>query len=69
MPRDYKLYLEDILDAVPSVENYTGSISFDDFLSNRMQIDAVLFNLQIIGEAAARIPDEIKEQFPSIEWR
>jgi predicted nucleotidyltransferase len=45
MPRDYKLYLEDILQAIDKIENYLGDSSFESFTANPMQVDAVLHNL------------------------
>lgn len=46
---------------------YTENISFDEFTSNSMLIDAVIRNIEIIGEATNRLPDEYKEQCPQID--
>jgi uncharacterized protein with HEPN domain len=69
MPRDYNLYLEDILEAVDKIETYTRSIAFQKFQENSMLVDAVLHNLEIIGEAAKHVPDYLKQDTPEIEWR
>ncbi len=69
MPRDYSLYLEDIRDAATKIRDYIGDISFDEFVSKPLLVDAVLHNLAIIGEAAKQIPEEIRHEHPSIEWR
>jgi len=70
MPRDYRLYLEDILRAAQSIEEYLlGVHSFDNFCADKMRVDAVLRNLEIIGEASKRVPSEIKEKYPAVEWR
>jgi len=58
MPRDYSVYLSDILEAIAKVERYTQGLSFEDWSRDEMRVDAVLRNLEIIGEAVKNIPDE-----------
>lgn len=68
--RDYKIYLNDILKSIKKIEKYTEKInSFNEFKSKEMELDAVIRNLQIIGEAAKNIPLEIKKQNKEIEWK
>jgi uncharacterized protein with HEPN domain len=69
MPRDYTLYLEDILEAIRKVEFYVKGITLEELAGDSMRRDAVLYNLLIIGEAVKAIPDSMKAQYPSIEWR
>ena len=44
MPRDYRLYLEDIVKAIDNIEKYTDGISYSDLNENRMILEAALFN-------------------------
>ncbi len=67
MPRDYRLYLGDILDAIGKIEIYTSDSSFENFIQNGMLVDAVLFNLEIIGEAAGRISQELRFNIGGVE--
>lgn len=69
MSRNYRIYLQDILDAIQKVETYTTGVSFEIFVSESMRLDAVLRNLQIIGEAAKKIPPEIRQKYPDVSWR
>ena len=69
MPRDYRLYLEDILEAITRIERYTNGIDLATFQSDEMRVDAVVRNLEIIGEAAKHIPHSQRDQTPAVEWR
>jgi uncharacterized protein with HEPN domain len=69
MPRDYKLYLEDMLDAIQKVEEYVQGFTFQEFCESDLQVDAVLYNLEIVGEAVKHIPESITAKHPSVEWR
>jgi len=67
--RDYRLYLEDILQAVKQIERYTKGISAKKLRQNKLVIDAVTRNLEIIGEAAKHIPAAIKKKYSDVEWK
>ena len=68
-PRDPKVYFEDILQAIANIEEYTKGMSFEQFSSDRKTQDAVVRNLEVIGEAAKRIPDDVRALHPEIAWR
>lgn len=68
MRRSPKLYVEDILDAITQIESYTKQISLEHFSQDRMRYDAVLRNLEVIGEAVKKLPPELKKEHPKIEW-
>ena len=69
MPRDYKVFLEDILEAIRKVRDYTDGLSLQAFLADAKTFDAVIRNLEIIGEAVKRIPEEIRSLRPEVEWK
>jgi len=56
MPRDSRVYLEDILEATRKITTYTGSLSKAAFLEDEKTIDAVVRNLEVIGEAVKKTP-------------
>ena len=64
-----KARLHHILDAIIEIENYTKNKSNDDFFSNSMFQSACIRQLEIIGEAANRITDEIKLKSVNIKWQ
>lgn len=68
MSRDWTFYLEDILDSARKVMAYTAGMSLDDFRTNTVIYDAVMRNLEIIGEAAKHLPDAAKAMMPDVEW-
>ena len=69
MTRDYRLYVDDILEAIRKIEGYTHSISLDRFSQEEMMIDAVIRNFEIMGEAAKNIPENIRQKFPAVPWK
>jgi len=69
VPRDIGLYLEDMLEAAARLASYTDGLDFGEFAGDPRTIDAVVRNLEILGEAAKRVPDVIRERATEIEWR
>jgi uncharacterized protein with HEPN domain len=69
MPRDFKVYLEDMLEAVRKIRSYTAGLSRETFASDPKTIDAVVHNLEVIGEAGKKLPEEIRSSHPEVEWR
>lgn len=69
MPRDSRIYLEDILDAARKIAAYTGSLSKAAFLEDEKTIDAVVRNLEVIGEAVKKIPEDLRTQHSVVEWK
>ena len=59
--RPVHLLLSDIRESIDNIEQYIKGMSFDAFSRDRRTVDAVVRNLEIIGEAANRLPDEFKE--------
>ncbi len=69
MPRDYKVYLDDILQAADKILMYVEGMTSEKFAKDPKTQDAVVRNLEIIGEAAKKVPPEIREMTPKIEWK
>lgn len=66
--RDWKLFVKDILECIGKIESYIADFSYEDFIKDERTKDAVVRNLEIIGEAANQIPKEIQQKYPEIPW-
>lgn len=63
------VYLDDILESIGHIRDYVKGKSFKDFETDVALQDAVVRRLEIIGEAAKRIPDRIRKKCPKIPWK
>lgn len=68
MPRDWKMRVQDILDAIDKIQRYTIGMSYDSFRTDEKTVDAVVRNFQIIGEVARHIPTYLEERWPQAPW-
>jgi uncharacterized protein with HEPN domain len=69
MFKGFELYLDDILEAIRRVELYAAGKSFEEFSKDLLVQDGVCRNLANIGEAVKRLPAELTDLRPDIEWR
>lgn len=68
MKKDDSVYLRHIVDAITRIEEYTLDIKYEDFLDNHLVQDAVIRQIEIIGEATKNLSEEIKGSNPQIPW-
>ncbi len=69
MIKDYKIYLNDILGAIESIEEFLSGVDFSTFQSDDKTSSAVIRKLEILGEAAKQIPEDIRQKHPHIPWK
>ena len=69
MSRDWRLYWEDLVIGCEKILRYTEGMDSEGFRQDQKTYDAVLRNLEIIGEAAKNLPGAVKSQLPEVEWR
>jgi uncharacterized protein with HEPN domain len=66
--RNWRMRVEDILTSIKKIKEYTQGMSYEQFSADEKTVDAVIRNLEIIGEAAGYIPLEIQEKHPELAW-
>ena len=68
MSRDWTLFLGDIADACRLIQEFTAGMSGESFAGSALAFHATVRNLEIFGEAAKRLPDEVKARMPEVDW-
>ncbi len=68
-PREWRFNIDDMIDAAQKVLTYTHGLDQSGFVASGLHYDATVRNLEIIGEAAAHVPEGIRGHHPDIPWR
>ncbi len=68
MSRDWLLYLDDLTEAAEKIGRFVTDRTLDEFTADETRFDAVLFNLQVIGEAVKHLPETARAAMPEIDW-
>ena len=69
MSRDETLYLADIQESCEKVLRFTKGMTYKEFAQDDLHFDAVLRNLEIIGEAVKNVSEETRQKYPTVKWR
>jgi uncharacterized protein with HEPN domain len=69
MSNEFLDYVEDILDAMGKAEALLEGVTYEQFEADYRINFAVVRALEIVGEAAKRLPDAVRRQYPNIPWR
>ncbi len=67
--RDYRDYLQDIIDSINDIESFTAGMTFEDIIQDKKTINAVIRSIEVMGEAAKKIPNSIRDKNPSVPWK
>lgn len=67
--REWRFYLDDMLRFAKKVRTYSAGIDQETFERDELKYDAILRNLELIGEAATHVPGDVREQHTAIPWR
>jgi uncharacterized protein with HEPN domain len=66
--RDTRLRIEDMLEAIQRIEAHSAGLTADQFRQDQKTFDAVVRNLEVIGEAASHLDDEVTALRPAVPW-
>ena len=69
MPRDYKVSLQDVLQAISDVEEFSAPMTLEQFRNDKKTVHAVVRNLEVIGEAIKRVPPQVRDRHPGVPWQ
>lgn len=69
MKKDDSIYLRHIIDAFMQIEDYMDGVSHDEFFSDKLRQDGVIRQLEIMGEAARNVSEDLRNEYPQIPWR
>ena len=69
MSRNEIMYLQDIAKSCEKILRFTAGLTFTDLIQDEKAYDAVVRNLEIVGDAAKHISEDLRKQLPDIEWR
>jgi len=67
--RDYGDFVQDILDSINDVENFIDGMEFEDFIKDKKTVYSVVRAIEIIGEAAKNVPEQVRKKYPDVPWK
>ncbi len=67
--RSLELFIEDIIEAINKIGQYTKNLNYSEFRENELVVDAVIRNLEVIGEASTHIPENLREKHSNLPWK
>jgi uncharacterized protein with HEPN domain len=69
MKRTWRDYVVDVLTAVEEVQEFTRGMEYEGFTKDKKTVNAVVRSLEVMGEAAKRIPDDVRQRYPDVPWK
>jgi uncharacterized protein with HEPN domain len=67
--RDWRLYADDIIESCGKIRRFIAGMTFEAFVADERTCDAVIRNIEVIGEAAKNLPDDVIAKVREVEWR
>jgi uncharacterized protein with HEPN domain len=66
--RKWKFRIRHMLQAIDRIVQYAGTKSKDELKSDQLTLDAIVWNLTVLGEAARHVPENVVEAYPEVPW-
>jgi uncharacterized protein with HEPN domain len=67
--REWRFYIDDMIECAEHVIDFCRGLNQEEFVASRITYDATVRNLEVIGEAATHIPEDVRSGHPEIPWR
>jgi len=67
--RDYTDYIKDIINSIDEIEEFTANMIFKSFVEDKKTVNAIIRSLEVLGEAAKKLPEEIRKKYPDVPWK
>ncbi|MFQ5433222.1 MAG: DUF86 domain-containing protein, partial [Nitrospinota bacterium] len=67
--KDDLVYIRHIQDAIDKISKYIGNYAYEDFINDQKTVDAVIRNIEIIGEASTKCSNKLKKKYGGIPWQ
>ena len=69
MKKDYRIYLDHIIDSLQKALDYVSEVSYDDFIKDEEKQDAGIRKIEVAGEATKRVGQDLRDKYDHIPWR
>ena len=69
MKRDFILFVEDILEGIKNIEDFSKELSEREFMKDKLRQSAIVRQIEIIGKAVKNIPEEFRKKYLEVEWK
>lgn len=67
--RDLRDYLQNIIDAIDDIEEFTKNLTYKQFIKDRKTLNAVVRSIEVIGEASKQLPEALKANYGKLPWK
>ena len=69
MKREFLDYVDDVADAMRKTQGFTGGMNYEEFSKDEKTVFAVIRAIEVIGEAAKKIPLSVRKRYPDVPWK
>lgn len=68
-PREWRFRIRHMLEAIERIQSYTAGMTREQLAADQRTLDAVVWNLTILGEAARHVPEDVTDANTEIPWQ